>query len=709
MKAKRFPVWLWTFIFSAVLPISSLYCLTTSFGYPVNNALIPAVVMASLLFSLLTLLPKRWISLLLSLAVFCVLFHSPVGEDFVSGMFRMGAVMLKPISEFYPILTLPYNYCVNHGAGNCLVFLFIIGAAQSLILSRFISDGYTVWPGLILPLAVMAPCFFIVEYLPDMLPLLIFVASAALLVLTQQQRRYNPLAASRLCFIMAVPVLALTVLIAAIWPRSTYERPDWPDETRQELVYRLSTAIAKSKESKAPEVSAVADDPYAAAVETYSEDLSQAGPRQYFGIQVMQVKAPESGSLYLRGASFAQYSENVWYSPDPSMYPEMHFSSITAASSGEDVKSLSVRTVAEHSAIFTPYHLLSLPEGAATINDSYIFHPDLPKQYTLDYCTDLTENGSLPGAYENYVSQYYTQVPDALWDGLFDIAYEQNLFNMDSESRVDAVAQFIKNSARYDLNTPKVPDGKDFVLWFLNESETGYCVHFATAACMLLRTVDIPARYVTGYLANADSGQWATVTDAAAHAWVEYYVSGVGWVPLEVTPASDNAVSVVPEAEQIPEITPDLPEESENIPEVSTSPSVEVPQTDPIIGGADSPTGIMIKSSFPIWPILIVLLLTVPFARRNAMMFYRKKRYNNCSVNSKALLLWTRTAKLAKALGQPVEKELYSLAQKARFSQHTLNMEELSLLEQKYDKLQKLASNEKLIKRIWYRYGLVLY
>ena len=712
MKIKRLVPCLWTFIYSTALSVSSVYCLTSSFGYPIESEFIPAVLMAAALFALLTLIPKRSVSLILSLALFCVLMYTPVRAAFVSGMFRLLGIILNPISEFYPILALPCQYCTLRGYGSCMVFLFFLAAVQSLILCRCITGGMFVWPGLLLPLAVITPCFFIVETLPDLLPLMTFVATTALLILTQHQRSQNQWAGAKLSFIMAVPVAALIVLIAAIWPKDTYERPVWPDETRQELIYRLSTLTAKPVVTETPETTGPDISAAVAAVEKYEEDLSKAGPRQYFGLQVMQVKAPDSGIRYLRGMSYAQYSENVWYSPDPDAYPELHFSSVTAGASGSDVKTLSVRTMAQHTELFTPYHLFSLPEGSVTVNDSFIFDPNQPKEYSLDYCDGLTDSNGLPPRYEQYVSEYYTQVPEELWDALFDIAYAQGLFGMEVSQRPDAVAEFISQCARYDLNTPAVPEGKDFVMWFLNESETGYCVHFATAACMLLRTVDIPARYVTGYMTQATANQWSSVHDYAAHAWVEYYVPGVGWVPLEVTPPADNAVSVVQNPEETPVNSPDLPEESEPVPEVSQEPPVqdeELPDENSVIGGADAPTKIMVKGRLPIWPFAVVIVPALPFALRAVVLAYRKRRYNRCSVNSKALLLWTRIAKLTKALKKPEDKELYALAQKARFSQHTLSMDELALFEQQYDELQKIASGDKLMKQVLYKYVLVLY
>ncbi|MBE6992345.1 MAG: transglutaminase domain-containing protein [Ruminococcaceae bacterium] len=712
MRIKRIAPLLWTFIYSAALSVSSVYCLTSSFGYPAENELMYAALMAAALFTLLTLIPKPGISLVLSLLVFCVLLYAPVGKAFVGGMFRMFGIILKSISEFYPILTLPCQYCTLHGYGSCEVFLFFLSAAQSLLLCRCITAGKFIWPALLPPFAVIAPCFFIVEALPDLLPLMIFVGTAALLILTQHQRCQNRWSGAKLSFIMVVPVAALIVLIAAVWPKDTYERPSWPDEMRQNLIYRISTftarpAASEHEVSNNPDISAAIS-----AVEVYEDDLSKAGPRKYMGVQVMQVKAPDSGMLYLRGTSYAQYSDNVWYSPDPESCPELHFSSISASASGTDIKTLSVRTVLQHTEMFTPYHLFSLPEGSVTVNDSFVFDPELPTEYTLDYCGKTTDDNGLPPAYEQFVSEYYTQVPDELWDALFDVAYAQGLFGMDTAKRPNAVAEYIKDCARYDLNTPSVPEGKDFVMWFLNESETGYCVHFATAACLLLRTVDIPTRYVTGYMAQVMADQWSSVHDYAAHAWVEYYVSGVGWVPLEVTPASNNAVSVVTGSEDSSETSPDLPKENEIEPEVSNEPPVQQEASSPVnsvIGSEGRPTGQTVKSRFPVLPFIACFVLVFPFARRFALLTYRKKRYDRCSVNSKALLIWTRVSKLTNALNQTADKELYELAQKARFSQHTLSIEELLLLEQRYDELQKIASGEKLMKQILYRYVLVLY
>ena len=73
------------------------------------------------------------------------------------------------------------------------------------------------------------------------------------------------------------------------------------------------------------------------------------------------------------------------------------------------------------------------------------------------------------------------------------------------------------------------PEAEDFAVWFLEEGETGYCVHFATAATVLLRAAGVPARYVTGYMAPVEASTPTTVSADQAHAWRN--IMNPGWGP----------------------------------------------------------------------------------------------------------------------------------------------------------------------------------
>lgn len=103
-------------------------------------------------------------------------------------------------------------------------------------------------------------------------------------------------------------------------------------------------------------------------------------------------------------------------------------------------------------------------------------------------------------------------------------------------------------------DTSSVDASLDGVENFLLNTKQGYCVQFASAAALLLREYGIPTRYVEGYIAcdltpSDDGSTWGGyVHDYQAHAWVEVYFDGIGWIPYEATPAYYDAVHT-PDAE----------------------------------------------------------------------------------------------------------------------------------------------------------------
>jgi protein-glutamine gamma-glutamyltransferase len=93
---------------------------------------------------------------------------------------------------------------------------------------------------------------------------------------------------------------------------------------------------------------------------------------------------------------------------------------------------------------------------------------------------------------------------------------------------------------RYTTDVPR-PDGIP-LLQFLFHTHEGYCQHFAGAAALLLRVAGVPTRVVVGFATGEQIGHhtWA-VRDKDAHAWIEVYFPGVGWVDFNPTPSADPA------------------------------------------------------------------------------------------------------------------------------------------------------------------------
>ncbi len=87
----------------------------------------------------------------------------------------------------------------------------------------------------------------------------------------------------------------------------------------------------------------------------------------------------------------------------------------------------------------------------------------------------------------------------------------------------------------YTLRPP--PVGADIVDGFLFDTLNGFCIHYAGAMTFVLRAAGIPARVVAGYQGGEinPSGNYLSVRQLDAHAWVEYWEAGRGWVRVDPT------------------------------------------------------------------------------------------------------------------------------------------------------------------------------
>jgi protein-glutamine gamma-glutamyltransferase len=132
----------------------------------------------------------------------------------------------------------------------------------------------------------------------------------------------------------------------------------------------------------------------------------------------------------------------------------------------------------------------------------------------------------------------FLEVPP-LPDRVLDLASRINPNGGGPYTRAKAIEKYLKEEYTYSLDVPPLPEGEDALDFFLFESRCGYCEHFATAYAILCRLSGIPSRVVTGYSTgsyNPFSGLYE-VSLMDAHAWVEIYLQGIGWVTCEPTPS----------------------------------------------------------------------------------------------------------------------------------------------------------------------------
>ncbi len=144
--------------------------------------------------------------------------------------------------------------------------------------------------------------------------------------------------------------------------------------------------------------------------------------------------------------------------------------------------------------------------------------------------------------------------------------------------------------------------------------QKGFCQHYATTMALVLRQMDVPTRFVTGYLPgvrDAETGVW-TVEQQALHNWVEVYFPGHGWVRFDPTPGLERfgqSLTGFPD-EEFPEpgASPDPRERSEPFDEETTP--EPTPDVTPFVDSAgvdDSGAGYLLVGG----GVILALVVTV--------------------------------------------------------------------------------------------------
>ncbi|TYQ18021.1 UNVERIFIED_CONTAM: Transglutaminase-like enzymes, putative cysteine proteases [Acetivibrio alkalicellulosi] len=140
-------------------------------------------------------------------------------------------------------------------------------------------------------------------------------------------------------------------------------------------------------------------------------------------------------------------------------------------------------------------------------------------------------------AYSSFVFDNYTFIPQTVPDRVYELANDIIKGETNNYEKAKAIEKYLSENYFYTLLPGNTPDERDFVDYFLFDIEEGYCTYFATSMAILARCVGIPTRYIEGYrlpLNKSENGIYE-VTNREAHAWVEAYFEGIGWITFEPT------------------------------------------------------------------------------------------------------------------------------------------------------------------------------
>ncbi len=699
------------FVAALALSCGVIFCLVTSFDIPMDALqCVLCCLAAACLFSAALSTRRSWIwigLLFAAAAILCVRFYSRIALS--------ASVFLHCLTESFA-LAIPWVQTVDNasGAQDATLFLALIGTVYALLGSWAVlrrGNFFCVLMASLLPLVL---CLTVLEFPPAGWAVLLVLGSLVALAVTQLTRNRSVEAGNRLLAVLLVPLCMLIGALALVFPENSYVRSAWSDHLQETVtqaaeklpVFQRNTSTGQLQLTL-PAAAPVTLGRYIWDRQVTGFDLSQLGPQRQYQLHVMRVKAPVSGVCHLRGTSFGVYEEGAW---SPIAQAQYEGSSADASALlGSGVSSaFEIETDAYSSICYTPYRPVSLPQGAGAYYDAYIRNPENSLVYSVYYADRAPS--ILSAQYQAFVRSAYTQLPEQIREQLRDTA-AQISSSSDTRAIAEAVRNTVRNSAQYSLQTQRPPAGEDPVVWFLHESETGYCVHFASAAAVLLRMYGIPARLVTGYLVQTQAEEWVDVTSDDAHAWVEYFVEGEGWCVLDPTPEDQS------NADEQPHRQEQQPEDQELQPENTQKKTERQYEQDEKTAHSENDN----ENDYQKSSVLEVLktigkLLLIPIAAASVLSLwnvcirtYRKMTWTHGSSNRRAIAYYRHIRFLAHLLAQEPSQRSTDYAEKARYSPHRINDEELSVLVSEKDRLtEELLQHHSLWKRIVYRFILAL-
>ena len=590
--------------------------------------------------------------------------------------------------------------------------LLLVGTPVALAVSWTIVRGRLGFLGAGVALIPLFSCLVLTDTPPDGVYAALLFAAILLILLTEGVRRRSAMRGNRLTALLALPVALAVAALFLLVPKGGYQG----QEGAQKLEDWVLSFFQEQPQNQ-PQVPVPSGPVMVQGDQKTEVALQSVGNLIQTSRVVMTVRAQESGLLYLRGTVYDHYDGLNWTTDPGWDNRDLEFSVIG------DVKALEIETREVHSVRYFTYGPYALPNNVV---GGQLPNTGNYKTYTLRYRSlraydaswDTLGSGAiigpekdlqLPAGTRGRAQRLLTQISGMVENPQFAGQIYRN---------AEAICRWVRSSARYNLRTDPMPGGEaDFALWFLEKSETGYCTHFASAAVVLLRAAGIPARYVTGYTVEAKAGDAVNVTMREAHAWVEVHIAGVGWVVMDPTPGTNEGIQETePTETEEPDPTqttgdqelPTNPTESKPVPttalEVLPKPTLGRP------GGEEKPGTEDPEASKVLLRLLWVLLAAAGLVLQWRLRVQLRVRWlETGETNRRALRYWRHLCLLGKLSGTEPQRQLYELARKARFSQHTLTPEELEQLAAACGEYRKTLRQGSFGRQLLYRLIFALY
>jgi len=158
----------------------------------------------------------------------------------------------------------------------------------------------------------------------------------------------------------------------------------------------------------------------------------------------------------------------------------------------------------------------------------------IPADYAPYIEFDLPSRSGSPRAASAVTPQGVAAINASPYAGVYALARRIAGGAQDTYDVVSHTESFLHSGFTYNTNPPRE---RYPLVSFLLKNRIGYCQQFSGAMTLMLRMDGIPARVAAGFLpgTRGSAGQ-LSVSARDAHAWVEVFFAGIGWVTFDPTP-----------------------------------------------------------------------------------------------------------------------------------------------------------------------------
>lgn len=533
MKTSRM-TWLQSLIFAFLIGFSCVACMVSGFSLPVSLWTVALwCLLASLVFSFFCTRRLTLVAWGLWAVALILLWWTGALEEGVKALSYFLSQVYHDAFDWK--LQSRDGRSLQSLQENAVTIFCLLGATISGVTAWSVAKGQSSAPVILAAIPLPLMCLLVNSSTPNLFWLWVLVFALTMVLLTASTRFDDEKRGNRLTLFTALPVMLAVILLFVAVPKDAYTGAQrakaWSDALLEGTFLRdaWDDFTGQNQEKQ-----------YSKEIRTIS--LANLTARSEDDATVLTITPGFSGTVYLRSSAYDTYDGKNWVSskegntlPWPSIQ-----------NYGES-REMIISTQYAHAMLYTPYYTISMD-----LNDTVRGKENENRltYYSITYA-EMRDESSFENLYPNKAETNHivggdyglqaTSLPSRTkkWAQPLVDEITEGLGN--SYHKAKAIRQYVSRSASYDLEPAMMPSGeKDFAQWFLEEGESGYCVHFATAATVLLKAAGIPARYITGYMVTAQAGVATAVTSTNAHAWVEYWLPGWGWTILDPTPPADS-------------------------------------------------------------------------------------------------------------------------------------------------------------------------